>query len=92
MINEIAEVEPKLHQEEKKTELKKLFLYNDEHNSFDHVIESLIDVCNHSIEQAEQCALITHHKGKCVIKNGSQDELKPYYSSLLDKGLTVKIH
>jgi ATP-dependent Clp protease adaptor protein ClpS len=49
---------------------KSLFLLNDEINTFDHVIRSLVDVCGHDELQAEQCALLTHHKGGCVIKIG----------------------
>jgi len=78
--------------EVKKVVPKDLMLYNDEYNSFDFVIETLMDVCEHTVEQAEQCAMITHYKGKCSIKKGLIEDLKPYYLTLLDKGLTVKIH
>lgn len=68
-----------------------LMLYNDDVNTFDHVIECLIKICKHSLEQAEQVAMIVHTKGKCDIKHGGIDELKPKCEALLDKGLSAKI-
>jgi ATP-dependent Clp protease adaptor protein ClpS len=68
-----------------------LVLHNDDVNTFDFVIESLIEVCHHESEQAEQCAFITHHKGKCDVKTGIFEELS-FMKHLLDsKGLTVSI-
>mgnify|MGYP006306811313 CR=1 FL=1 len=69
-----------------------IVLYNDDFNTFDYVIECLIDVCQHDANQAEQCALFTHYKGKCDIKSGSYDELKPLKELLLEKGLSVNIN
>lgn len=68
-----------------------LVLYNDEVNTFEFVIESLVDVCNHLPEQAEQCALITHLKGKCDVKKGSFNYLKLMKDSLISKGLSAVI-
>jgi ATP-dependent Clp protease adaptor protein ClpS len=68
-----------------------LILYNDEVNTFEFVIESLVDVCNHLPEQAEQCALITHLKGKCDVKKGSYNYLKLMKDSLISKGLSAVI-
>ena len=68
-----------------------IVLFNDDVNTFDHVIETLIRVCKHTAEQAEQCALLVHYKGKCTVKTGSLDELKPQCSSLLDAGLSAEI-
>ena len=69
-----------------------LVLYNDEVNSFDHVIWSLIEVCDHAPEQAEQCALLVHHKGSCKIKEGeSFSALKPYRDALAERGLDARI-
>ena len=68
-----------------------LVLYNDDVNTFDHVIESLVAICNHSHEQAEQCALLVHYKGKCTVKTGSYDELEPLCSRLLEVGLSAEI-
>ncbi len=71
--------------------IQKLVLYNDDVNTFDHVIECLIDICNHEPEQAEQCAVIVHTKGKCAIKLGDYDFLYPMNISLSDRGLSVTI-
>jgi len=68
-----------------------LILYNDEVNTFEYVIESLVEVCKHSPEQAEQCALITHTKGKCDVKKGAFVRLKILKEILLSKGLSVEI-
>ena len=68
-----------------------IVLYNDEVNTFDHVIDTLIKVCQHSSEQAEQCAILVHYKGKCTVKTGSFDELKPQCTRLLEAGLSAEI-
>lgn len=68
-----------------------LTLHNDDHNSFDFVIECLVEVCKHEHTQAEQCAMITHFKGKCEIKSGSFNSLKPLKEELINKGLGVTI-
>ena len=54
-----------------------IILYNDDVNTFDHVIKTLVTHCGHTFEQAEQCAYIVHFSGKCVVKTGSYDELEP---------------
>lgn len=77
--------------ESSKLQLHELVLYNDEVNTFDHVIETLILVCKHTSIQAEQCALLVHYKGKCTVKSGTFDDLKPKCLSLLDAGLSAKI-
>lgn len=68
-----------------------LVLFNDEVNTFDFVIDSLISVCEHTDEQAHQCALIVHYKGKCVVKTGELSDLKPRCSKLLELGLSAEI-
>ena len=68
-----------------------IVLYNDDVNTFDHVIDTLIYACDHIPEQAEQCAIIVHYKGKCTVKTGSYDDLKPRCSMLLDAGLSAEI-
>ena len=68
-----------------------LVLYNDEVNSFDFVIDSLIEVCRHGRVQAEQCTYIVHYKGKCSVKGGAFSKLRPMCEALLDKGLTANI-
>lgn len=68
-----------------------IILYNDDVNTFDHVIDTLVRVCKHDDLQAEQCALLVHYKGKCGVKTGSFDDLKPQCSALLDAGLSAEI-
>ncbi|MFS4483343.1 ATP-dependent Clp protease adaptor ClpS [Hyunsoonleella sp. 2307UL5-6] len=68
-----------------------IVLYNDDVNTFDHVIDSLIHACDHTSEQAEQCSLIVHYKGKCTVKTGDYDDLKPRCSKLLQAGLSAEI-
>ena len=76
---------------EKDTAQHEIVLFNDEVNTFDWVIVSLMEVCQHTLEQAEQCALITHHKGKCGVKSGSWDDLKPRCENLQERGLSAEI-
>lgn len=73
------------------SETSKLVLFNDEVNTFDFVIESLISVCGHDLLQAEQCTLLVHYKGKCEVKNGEFTKLEPMCTALLDRGLTAEI-
>ena len=68
-----------------------IVLNNDDVNTFDHVIETLIRVCKHDALQAEQCALLVHYKGKCTVKTGTLEELKPQCTALLDAGLSAEI-
>ena len=68
-----------------------LVLFNDEVNSFDHVIYCLRLYCEHSSGQAEQCALIAHTNGKCVVKSGEISKLVPIFAALTEKNLTVEI-
>jgi ATP-dependent Clp protease adaptor protein ClpS len=68
-----------------------LIVYNDDFNTFDYVIRCLMNYCKHAPDQAEQCALIVHHKGKCSVKSGSYEDLKPICEALLEKGITAKI-
>lgn len=68
-----------------------IVLFNDDVNTFDHVINTLIYACEHTAEQAEQCALLVHYKGKCTVKTGLYDDLKPRCSMLLEAGLSAEI-
>jgi ATP-dependent Clp protease adaptor protein ClpS len=68
-----------------------LIVWNDDVNTFDHVINSLVEICDHFPEQAEQCALIIHHKGKCGVKKGSFDFLRPQAEALIDRGIQATI-
>lgn len=76
---------------EKESDIKTLILFNDDVNTFDFVIETLIDVCEHDHLQAENCAWLTHYRGKCAVKNGSLDDIKPRYEEMTNRQLTVEI-
>lgn len=76
---------------EEDIDVKDLIVYNDDHNTFDHVIKTLIKVCKHSAEQAEQCTWLIHYKGKCAVKKGSYEELKPLKDGICDAGIDAKI-
>jgi ATP-dependent Clp protease adaptor protein ClpS len=70
---------------------QQIIVYNDDFNTFDFVIESLIKVCKHDAVQAEQCTYLVHYKGKCSVKRGSYEELEPMCTALLERGLTAEI-
>jgi ATP-dependent Clp protease adaptor protein ClpS len=71
--------------------LHNLIIWNDEVNTFDWVIESLVDVCSHTQEQAEQCALLIHYQGKYAVKKGNFDTLRPMCEALIDRGINSTI-
>jgi ATP-dependent Clp protease adaptor protein ClpS len=77
--------------EEEVLKQNEIVLFNDDVNTFDHVIDTLIYACAHTSEQAEQCALLVHYKGKCTVKTGSYDDLEPICSMLLQAGLSAEI-
>lgn len=66
-------------------------LYNDNHNTFEWVIDCLVKYCNHDALQAEQCAWIVHTKGKCSVKSGDYSELEPVCTALCDSGLSAAL-
>ena len=68
-----------------------LIVWNDEVNTFDWVITTLIEVCGHSAEQAEQCALFIHHQGKYAVKAGEYDNLKPLCDDITERGIGATI-
>lgn len=70
---------------------RELVVYNDDVNTFDHVIDSLIKVCKHDPIQAEQCTMIVHYKGLCSVKKGDWESLEPMCTALLDRGITAEI-
>jgi ATP-dependent Clp protease adaptor protein ClpS len=76
---------------EEVTLTKSVILYNDDVNTFDFVIDTLVDICGHDTVQAEQCAWLVHLKGKCAVKNGSAEKLLPVKTALLDRGLSAVI-
>lgn len=71
--------------------LHELILFNDDVNTFDHVIETLIDVCEHTEEQAHQCSLIVHYKGKCCVKTGELEDLNKRCQLLHQAGLSADV-
>lgn len=73
------------------TEVMDLVVFNDEFNTFEHVINTLRKVCRHSIEQAEQCTWIIHYRGKCTVKAGDFDFLRPMRDSICEAGIDAKI-
>ncbi|MBT6160120.1 MAG: ATP-dependent Clp protease adaptor ClpS [Flavobacteriaceae bacterium] len=81
-IEQVATLEAEEHQ---------IILFNDEVNTFDHVIECLVNICDHTPLQAEQCAYIVHFSGKCGVKSGSLEDLTPRCTALLEEGLSAEI-
>ena len=73
------------------TDLMDLVVFNDDYNTFEHVIHTLIRVCNHTEEQAEQCTLIIHFKGKCAVKSGAFDFLRPLRQAICEAGIDARI-
>jgi ATP-dependent Clp protease adaptor protein ClpS len=68
-----------------------LVLHNDDINTFDYVMETLVEVCDHSLTQAEQCATITHFKGKCEVRSGAFTEMKELRYQLISRGLKASV-
>ncbi|MFV0531594.1 MAG: ATP-dependent Clp protease adaptor ClpS [Flavobacteriales bacterium] len=76
---------------EQEAQQHRIVLHNDDFNTFDFVIESLMEVCEHDLHQAEQCTMLVHYKGKCEVKTGDLDDLKPRCSELLKRGLSAEL-
>ncbi|HAA11853.1 MAG TPA: Clp protease ClpS [Cytophagales bacterium] len=72
-------------------EVRDLVVFNDDVNTFEHVINTLIKVCKHTQEQAEQCTWLIHYKGKCTVKNGVWPELVPMRQGIVDAGISAEI-
>ena len=72
--------------------LKELILFNDDVNTFEFVIETLVDVCGHNPHQAEQCTMVVHYNGKCAVKSGTAMELKPVHDEMCNRKLSVSIN
>lgn len=87
----IAEPKEKVSVKEELTEEFSLVLYNDDFNSFDHVINSLMAICKLELMESEQCAWIVHTNGRCAVFHGVYSELEPKCIALLDRGLSAKI-
>ena len=76
---------------EKETNKHEIVLHNDDINTFDFVIDALMDVCEHTLIQAEQCTILVHYKGKASVKSGEYDALKSPCTRLLELGLSAEI-
>lgn len=72
-------------------EERQLIVFNDDVNTFEHVIDTLIKICGHTPEQAEQCTWIIHYKGKCAVKHGTFEELKPMRDAICDRGISAEV-
>ncbi|MEX6627320.1 ATP-dependent Clp protease adaptor ClpS [Tenacibaculum salmonis] len=90
-MSTIEKIQEELDVLVEETKQHEIILHNDDVNSFDFVIDSLIDVCNHTPEQAEQCSVLVHYKGKCAVKTGEYKDLEPRCSKLLQLGLSAEI-
>ena len=91
ILDPVPEEDVLLEEEVYVSEEHNIVLWNDDVNTFDFVIECLIEICHHDRIQAEQCAYIVHYNGKCAVKKGSFSELEPMCHRLLDRGLTATI-
>lgn len=69
----------------------KIIVHNDNVNTFDWVIQSLVEICRHSLVQAEQCAMLIHFKGQYAVKHGSRPQLKPMKEALIDRGINATL-
>ena len=88
----LTETEVEILEKTIETDIKKLVIYNDDVNTFDWVIDTLIEVCRHTSEQAEQCTLIIHYKGKCSVKEGEFEELIFMRNEICRRGISAEIH
>ncbi len=84
-------INPKKSENHNSSSLSKLIVYNDDFNTFGHVINTLIEVCGHNPEQAEQCTMIIHHKGKCPVKSGDTKHLSSMCKKITERRITAKI-
>jgi len=82
---------PEYQNQQDSSKLSRLMVYNDDVNTFEHVIDTLIEVCEHNPEQAEQCTMIIHHKGKCIVKSGDKDTMNAMCEEIIDRNITAKV-
>jgi len=92
MINSDSTLlQPEIDLEETTLQVHRLILHNDNHNTFEWVIETLVEVCKHSVEQAEQCSYIIHSKGKYAVKTAPFNVLKPMKDAITERGINATI-
>jgi len=84
-------VRPSVFEKDDSSIIHELILFNDDVNTFEFVIQILIEVCGHEPQQAEQCAMVAHFKGKCGVKSGGYQEIRLLYDEMTIRGLTVTI-
>ncbi len=87
----IFEPESEIQEETTDTLIRNLVVFNDDFNTFDWVIETLVEVCRHTPQQAEQCTLIIHFKGKCSVKEGTFEELSVLRADICRRGISAEI-
>ena len=87
LVEELTEIAQVVIDED----LRELLVFNDDFNTFDHVIQTLIRVCKHDVIQAEQCAHIIHFKGKCCVKEGKLSVLKPMKEAICEAGIKAAV-
>ncbi|AWW00088.1 ATP-dependent Clp protease adaptor ClpS [Arcticibacterium luteifluviistationis] len=85
------EIVTALDEEVENVKLWSLVLFNDDVNTFDHVIDTLVDVCDHELTQAEQCAMIIHLKGKCAVNSGEYEELVGQRNEICKRGISAEV-
>ncbi len=90
-MSTIEKIQEELDLLTQETNKHEIILYNDDVNTFDYVIDSLIEVCEHTPVQAEQCTVLVHYKGKCAVKTGAYKDLEPKCVKLLNLGLSAEI-
>ncbi|MBF4473781.1 ATP-dependent Clp protease adaptor ClpS [Flavobacterium sp. HJJ] len=90
-MSTIEKVKERRREKEDISMNNEIIVYNDDVNTFDHVIDTLIRICGHTPIQAEQCSLIIHFNGKCTVKTGEYDKLKIQCTGLLEAGLSAEI-
>lgn len=90
-FDEIVELEEIVVAQDVTADIHDLILWNDDVNTFDWVIDSLVEICRHTETQAEQCAMIVHYKGKCSVKRGTFEKLRPMCEAFIDRGINATI-
>lgn len=88
----LTETDVEILEETVEVDVRRLVVYNDDINTFDFVIDTLMEVCGHSSEQAEQCTLIIHYKGKCSVKEGAFEDLTGMRNEICKRGISAEIH
>jgi ATP-dependent Clp protease adaptor protein ClpS len=86
-----TDLKDKVKEKESDIDSASIIVYNDDVNTFDHVIACLVGICGHSTHQAEQCAMIVHNNGKCKVKSGGLNEMIKMAERLIDNELTVEV-